>query len=132
MFYKALHFLVFFIYHSGVYGLQDKKEKISVFMGWKVGIFKISFDFMGEFIKVKSDGRIGDQKSKLVWRGYMCKELMEKLLSLNGIISILLSPYFVMLQVWQSMFKNPILCVLAMIWKLETRLLLCILIRWLG
>ena len=35
-------------------------------MGWKVGIFKISFDFMGESIKVKTDGRTGDQKSKLV------------------------------------------------------------------
>ena len=59
-------FWVFFIYHSGVYGLQDKKENISVFMGWKVGIFKISFDFMGDSIKVKTDGRTGDQKSKLV------------------------------------------------------------------
>ena len=33
---------------------------------------------------------------------------------MNVIIIILLSTYFVMLQVWQSMFKNPILCVLDM------------------
>ena len=35
-------------------------------MGWKVGIFKISFEFMGESIKVKTYGRTRDQKYKLV------------------------------------------------------------------
>ena len=49
-------------------------------MGWKVGIFKISFDFMGESIKAKTDGRTGDKKSKLVQLGFMCKEFMEKLI----------------------------------------------------
>ena len=74
-----LHFFCF-LYHSGGYGLWDKKENISVFMGWKVGIFKISFDFMGESIKAKTDGRTGDKKSKLVQLGFMCKEFMEKLI----------------------------------------------------
>ena len=80
MFYKALHFFGFFIYHSGGYGLRDKKENISVFMGWKVGIFKISFDFMGESIKSKTDGSTGNKKSKLVQLRFMCKEFMENLI----------------------------------------------------